>query len=70
MDSDKYIKWFIYSSIVLLIAAFTTACTVQWAFKNKNTECGLIKDGRDPHRYQKEGPTSFTLYDNREKEKR
>jgi len=37
------------SFLVGFIGLATVSCTIQWAMKNKNTDCGFTNDKVHPH---------------------
>lgn len=50
MGSEDYRvirNFFFYAGLGIMCAA-GTACTVQWAFRNKNTDCGFTNDRISP----------------------
>lgn len=61
LESKKWIKAFLICILVGAAGGITAACSVQWAYRNKHTDCefssqdGSKRDGRD-------GPSSITLY--------
>jgi hypothetical protein len=47
--THKFFKRFVVFGLVFLTAMISIGCTVQWAMKNKNTDCGFTNDNIQPN---------------------
>jgi len=48
-DNERLISKFFVITILGIVGITLSACTVQWAIKNKNTDCGFTLEGKRSH---------------------